>query len=482
MTRRHSRRGRLATLAAAMTIALGAVAACHTDSLLTADDPDLISPADIDNPDGAAGMRLGALSRLRDMTGGTGGSGESPWLYSGLLADEYTSSSTFAQNDETDKRTIQTSNSIVTGHFRDYFRTRTAAMQATLLLRKWLPNNKADIAEMFFVKGFSELSLAQDFCNGIPLSSIVSSNIAVDSIVYGEPLPVAQVFQAAAASFDSAFAILGTDTTAAANKRVFTASRIGKARALLANARTAAEYQAAAALVLGIPTGFGYAVTFVVGTGDNAVWTFTTSNNRYSIGDSVEGNARNLLVKNAIPFLSAKDPRLPASYVTRTTGTRVDTTKGQDGLTYVRVQSRYARSDSMLIVSGIDARLLEAESQLAAGNTAGYLTTMNALRTGPTRVSNGINISGMAALTDPGTPDGRIDQFFRERAFWTFGRGQRLNDLRRLVRNYGRTSDAVFPNGPFHKGGSYGADMNFPIPQVELNNPNVHASCIDRNA
>ena len=482
MTRRNSPRGRIAALVAAMTIALGAVAACHSDSLLTADDPDLISPKDIDNPDGAAGLRLGALSRLRDMTGGTGGSGESPWLYSGLLADEYTSTSTFAQNDETDKRTIQTSNSIVTGHFRDYFRTRTAAMQATLLLRKWLPTNKADIAEMFFVRGFSEMSLAQDFCNGIPLSSIVSSNIAVDSIVYGEPLPVAQVFQKAADSFDSAFAILGTDTTAAANKRIFTAARIGKARALLANAKTAAEFQAAAALVQGIPTGFGYSVTFIVGTGDNAVWTFTTSNNRYSIGDSVEGNSRNLLVKAAIPFFSLHDARMPSNYVTRTTGTRVDTTKGQDGLTYVRVQSRYARSDSMPIVSGIDARLIEAEAQLAAGNSANYLTIMNALRAGPTRVSNGISITGMAALTDPGTADGRIDQLFRERALWTFGRGQRLNDLRRLVRNYSRSPDAVFPNGPFHKGGSYGADMNFPIPQVELNNPNVHASCIDRNA
>src|SRR5512138_2392001 len=110
MTTKTSPRSRLAAILAAMTIVLGAMAACHSDSLLEADDPDLISPIDIDNPDGAAGLRLGALSRLRDATGGTGGSGESPWLYSGLLADEYTSTSTFAQNDETDKRTIQTSN------------------------------------------------------------------------------------------------------------------------------------------------------------------------------------------------------------------------------------------------------------------------------------------------------------------------------------------------------------------------------------
>ena len=37
--------------------------------------------------------------------------------------------------------------------------------------------------------------------------------------------------------------------------------------------------------------------------------------------------------------------------------------------------------------------------------------------------------------------------FFREKAFWTFGRGQRLGDERRLVRQYGRTQDQVFPVG-----------------------------------
>ena len=40
----------------------------------------------------------------------------------------------------------------------------------------------------------------------------------------------------------------------------------------------------------------------------------------------------------------------------------------------------------------------------------------------------------------------------------------------------------MFPMGPFHKGGTYGPDMNFPIPQAELNNPQVPTSCIDRNA
>jgi hypothetical protein len=70
---------------------------------------------------------------------------------------------------------------------------------------------------------------------------------------------------------------------------------------------------------------------------------------------------------------------------------------------------------------------------------------------------------------------------FREKAFWTFGRGQRLNDLRRLVRQYGRAPTSVFPEGVHFKAGTYGPDMNFPIVTDEESNPNFKG-CLDRNA
>jgi len=59
-----------------------------------------------------------------------------------------------------------------------------------------------------------------------------------------------------------------------------------------------------------------------------------------------------------------------------------------------------------------------------------------------------------------------------------------LGDLRRLIRQYKRTPESVFPTGAWHKGGNYGVDVNFPVPQAEANNPNVSAqnTCIDRNA
>ena len=45
---------------------------------------------------------------------------------------------------------------------------------------------------MYFARGFAELQLASDFCNGIPLS-----DGAGDAIVFGKPLPVKDVFTVA---------------------------------------------------------------------------------------------------------------------------------------------------------------------------------------------------------------------------------------------------------------------------------------------
>jgi hypothetical protein len=53
--------------------------------------------------------------------------------------------------------------------------------------------------------------------------------------------------------------------------------------------------------------------------------------------------------------------------------------------------------------------------------------------------------------------------------------------MRRLVRQYGRPQDTVFPVGAFFKGGDYGSDVNLPVPQAEHNNTHF-SGCTDRNA
>ena len=468
-------------MALALVAATG-VTACDTikTALLEAKNPSIIDPSSVQSAAGATAVRNGALSRLRTATA----DGESTWLFGGLLADEWATSSTFVQNDETDQRSTQLNNGSVNGQLRDLYRVRTSANQALDLLRKYKPTPVADLAEMHFARGFAELQLASDFCNGIPLS-----DGAGDVIVLGKPLPVKDVFLAAVTSFDSALALsTGTD---AASISINRAARIGKARALLGIGVTNAA--AAAALVAGIPTTYRYDVTASLTGGNNTLWAQPASANRYTVSDSVQGNGRTILVKNAIPFLSAKDRRVPAHYKIASNGR--DTVKSQDGNTYViQVDSLWGQTSAVAVVHGLDARLIEAEAALQAGNPAGMMTILNALRATPIQLTApsptatgthpGWTTPVMPALADPGTATSRVDLLFREMAFWQYGRGHRLGNLRRLIRDYGRAADGstTFPVGQHFKGGVFGVDLNLPVTTSEqIGNPNFTA-CLDRKA
>jgi hypothetical protein len=457
--------------------------ACNSvkENLLEAVDPDIIDPSSVQSAAGAVAVRNGALARLRTATA----DGESTWLFGGLLVDEWATSSTFVQNDETDQRQTKLDNGTVQGELRALYRVRTAANQAIALLQKYRPTPASDIGEMYFARGFAEMQLASDFCNGVPLS-----DGAGDEIKLGMPMSVKEVFQVAIASFDSAMTLSsGTDNASVSINR---AARIGRARALLGiGLGNAAE---AATLVAGIPTSFRYDVTASLNGGNNTLWAQPFSSNRYTLGDSLQGNARNIVVRNAIPFFSAKDPRMPANYKLSANGR--DTVKAQDGGTFVIEVQIWGQTSAVALTAGIDARLIEAEAALKAGDATGMLTTLNALRAAPQQITaSSPNATGthpgfttpvMPALTDPGTPDARVNLLFREKAFWTFGRGFRLGDLRRLIRDYGRAADGSdaggYPIGQHYKGGSFGPDLNLPVTTDEqVGNPNF-PGCTDRKA
>jgi starch-binding outer membrane protein, SusD/RagB family len=470
---RHFHKSRRAAVAAVAVACVLTIAACSSlkNDLLEAPDPDIIDPSSVQSAPGATAVRIGALSNLRAATVTAGNNGtDGTWLLGGLLADEWSTSSTFVQNDQVDERQTPPSNSSVDNSLRLWYRVITAANQAIGLLNKYKPAPASDIAEMYFVRGFTQMQLANDFCNGIPLTDAASL-----PVVLGIPLTNAQVFTVAVSSFDSAMAF--SSATDAASVAINRAAAIGKARALLGLNQPAA----AATAVTGIPTTYTYDVSSSLLSGsNNGIWSEAASQRRYTIGDSLEGNDHKTLVKNAIPFFSAKDPRLPASYSVSSKG---DTTKSQDGLTFSRTTTLYAQTTSIAVVNGIDARLIEAEAALRANQPAQMIQILNALRATPVTIGTLTTTpSKLPPLVDPGTADARINLLFREKAFWTFSRGERLGDLRRLIRQYGRTATQVFPEGDHYRGTTYGTDVNLPITQNEANgNPNF-TSCIDRNA
>ena len=239
-----------------------------------------------------------------------------------------------------------------------------------------------------------------------------------------------------------------------------------------------AKFPEAAAAVSAVPTNYTYNVTFSQATNDNNIWGLAgqvSTRARFVVSDSFDTQGT---TKNALPFASANDPRVPATGSPTSNGT-----KSIDGITPLVYQNIWLqRSDPIPVATGIDARMIEAEAKLNANDIAGMMTILNAARATPQTLGP-LSVPAMAALPTPATKDAATSLFFREKAFWQFGRGMRLGDMRRLIRQYNRTEDTVFPVGKFHKAGgaSYGTDVNLPVTDNEKQNPNF-TGCIDRKA
>jgi starch-binding outer membrane protein, SusD/RagB family len=454
-TRRHRTRA-AAVLAVVASLALPACQSAN-DKILGVTDPDIVVPTDVNSSESATALAFGAIGTFRSITG----SAESSWLFGGLLADEWSTSSTFIENDETDQRRVREFNGSVTTMLRNLYRVRTRATEALAAMQKFNPTARALLAELFLARGFAELQLASDFCNGIPIGN--GTSIPPED---GLPLSNEKVFQLAAASLDSAITYAnGTDAQSVTINR---ASRVARGRVAIA----LADFTGAAGFVTSVPTTFAYQHTFSLTTGTNTIWGQGLSSRRYSVGDSVEGNARNIPIQNAIPFASSKDLRLPVTIPTS------GAINGQDGQTYARTTTIWGQLTAVDVANGVDARLIEAESALRAGS-ATWLTILNALRAAPPKLGD-VQPAVLPALVDPGNATARLLLLFREKAFWTFSRGQRLGDMRRLIRQYGRTEANTFPQGVHYKGGTYGTDVNLPVVTAERNNPNFKG-CTDRN-
>ena len=452
---RHLRGTGRRTVALIALAVLPAAACKSPDELLSVTDPDIINPGNVASVAGANAIRLGALARLNVAASG----GESLFLLGGLFSDEWNNGDSFIARQEIDQRTVTIENSFLTTANRSLHRARLSAVQAVSLLNEHDPDGpRANIAEMYFVQAFVENIMAEHYCNGIIFSDVIEG-----AEEYGAPISTTETFERALAHADSGLALI-TGTTAA-DTRVRNALRVLRGRILL-NLNRHAD---AATSVTGVPTNFVYQQVHATTTNENQIWLFNNSARRYSVSTGEGGNGLN--------FATANDPRIPicqgGDATCRTIG--VTSTVRDDLTTPLYIQRIWpTRESPVTIVSGIEARMIEAEAQLKAGDAAAALATLNAARA---------TLTGLAPLTDAGSEAARVDQIFRERAFWMFSTGHRTGDLRRLIRQYNRAATTVFPTGPWHKGGNYGVDVNVPLPQAEQNNPNLPIgtnTCLDR--
>lgn len=461
------RRALRAATAAAVMIPL---AACDVDELLDIRDPDVADPVGLEDVTALPAFLAAAIGDV----GQAYDNDDGQITYSGMMADEFVNSETFPTRIQVDIRNILIDNSSLDGVTRNLYQARTSAELAVAQFEKFEATDEAGYAESLGLAALTYVLFGENYCSGVPFSQ----QNADGSFEYGGQETTAQIFQRAVDATTAAIAAAepGSDE--------FYLAAVLQGRALL-NLNLPAE---AAQAVAEVPTDFVYGFAHSENTDreNNGVHVFNTLSERISVSDSEGGNG----LAYRAEFTSG-DPRTPWE---RTGGTDTGfdrSTPQYNGLKY------NSRSAFTPVATGIEARMIEAEAALRAGDIPTFLARLNEPR-GDGAALLTANLSDfdpfaadLADVTDPGTADGRIDLLFHERAFWMWMTSHRLGDLRRLIRQYGRAEDAVFPTGEYHKdnqGGIYGDDVNLPLTVDELNNPEFAGIptgqdlCLDRNA
>jgi hypothetical protein len=422
--------------------------------LLDTTQPDIVQPNQLNSPQGAEARRNGALHDFvvaKDGDGSQFGT-EGLLVLTGDMADEFAHSGFIPSTVEFDQRLIATNNGSLEDIFFRLHKARTGTEAAARALEQYAedPTTNAGIPEMLSLAGYTYIFFAEDFCSGVPYSSVQNGVVApggADSTVGS--------LRTAIARFDSALAAPAITV----DPDVQYLAQVGKGRALL----NLGIYDSAAIAVQGVPTAFAYltehdASPLVLA---NAVFVYGVSGpsgGTISMADS-EGGA-------GLPFRTAADPRTP---FVDTGHLGLDQTTPQfDILKYPDIGS------SVSLADGVEARLIEAEAALQSNNIPGMSAILDGLRSG-----SGL---GLPSLPAPATAAEARDQLFSERAFWMYATGHRLGDLRRLVRQYGLGVNAVFPTGSYLRGGSYGPRVSFPVPASEDQNRNFDRSKCDPDA
>jgi hypothetical protein len=438
-----------------VVLAFAAGASCRPSDVLSVPPPIGVLASATDHA-GAEGELAGATGQLSVYLTATG------YLFelSGLMSDELTYADYYEYPSLTSVAADSRNNALgylattgpAVGALGGILGDRSRILVALAALQQYEPpSGRGFIGRAYALAGYTELLLAENFCAGVPLGTLLYAG----GYVFGAPLTTDSLLGTAEAHFTAAVANAGgNDTTLAL-------ASVGLGRAALDRG----QFAAAAKAVSGVPVGFVYGMVSAANFGPQNSFNFyadiTINQNcpDFNVADR-EG-------ENGVNFVSAGDPRL-----------QFDTTFGAtcDGGTWYYPQKFGSPPKSIPIATGVEAELIAAEAALHSGDVAAWAADLNALRAqGPSTYLQ--LASAMNALTADSTTAAsdamRVNVMFRERAFWLYGTGTRLGDLRRLIRQYARGQSTVFPTGPYVGGESpqlsppvpnYGQDVSFMIP------------------
>jgi starch-binding outer membrane protein, SusD/RagB family len=439
---------RIAATGAALLSAV-VIASCVDSQILEVVDPDVLNVQDYTTAAGSGPLRQGVI---QDFTVSFSASTnpDSYIVVSGTLADEIRSVDTFDDRLFVNRRVDLEQNPSMLTFYRNLHRARAGASRAINILRTTAPTPRFNIGELYAFRGFSEIFFAELYCSGVPFS--VEDGLTTE---FGDPQTTTQILNRAVATFDSALALADTST------RVRFMAAVGKGRALVNLGR----FADAAAAVAAVPTAFRMQTQHSQASTrqENSPWNALSPNaSRYTIVTREGTNGLNYLTTPA-------DPRVPWATSTRSGFNSAHTN--------LPVQNKYTRTAPVTLADGIEARLIEIEARLQGGTQAdrdAVFASLNALRT------TGTPTVPVIAGAAPTTQAAAVDLLFQERAFWMWLTGHRLGDLRRLVRQYGRGAESVYPTGDQAPPliGPYGTATTLIIPFEERNNPKFNG-CLD---
>jgi hypothetical protein len=469
--------------------------ACDTNKLVQVSDPATLRPGDLDNLGSVPALVNGAF---RQFIGGYSGFGDDSFLSSSaVISDEAYYGDTFPTRQAADSRILQPT---VLGNISDLSfsrleQARFNARRAYGVVDQFSTPltavaDSATKAQLRTIEGYVYVTLSEGWCGDVPFSVLPDVGLIDPSqIVGGVGLTTSQMNDSAVVRFNQGLA----------NSSINRLAAVGKGRALLNNA----QFAAAAAAVAAVPTSFVFLLQHSQNTAaENNPMASLEQNGRYGVanlegGLTAAGNAIRTDTASTtiaaggsaegLAFRGLIDVRVPWEL------------KPTNGLCFsssirCKLNDNYPNFDADVpLASGVEARLIEAEAALQAGDAVTMMSKLNTLRAAVTSLLTGLypgatpssafKTNGapntLAPLVDPADPTtsaatqfaARRNLLFSERALWLYNTGHRQGDLRRLARApYSLATSAVFPSGLFFRGGSYGSDVNYPIPFAEQNN------------
>jgi hypothetical protein len=455
-------------LAALAAVGAGGLIGCGA---LTGDQPlpaGISDPGSVSNAVGAAGMVTAARAQFQ-------------WalaLYipqAGLLTDELQANARgtlLANNAFPDKNVAVDARLLPEGSYTlgtdnvysVLQQLRALTNQAIGALEAYAPDSSANRrGEMYALEGYAEVMLADLFCSGVPLST---SNFS-GGYTFAPSSTTQEVYQHALVLFDSALTLAHDSTP------IVGLATVGKARALT----DLGQYAQAAQAVSNLPVSFVFSQPIQeCGSTTNC----QANGAQAKIPLAMVGSVSDSEGEVGLPYFSSGDPR------TMRRATPIGVLNGDT--IWFPAKYTYGGVNTIVVASGIEAQLIQAEAALQAGSST-WLDILNALRTDGTQTGGVYDagtggVAGLAPLTDPGATIDRQALLFRERAFWLYLTGQRQGDLRRLVTQYRWPSGTVYPRGVYPNLGAYGAsystNIDAPIPQTELYN-SLYKGCLSRD-